>query len=178
VTEFRGSPPWSDAGFYDSHRNELIVNAESGAYGTACHEAVHALVAQDWGLDRCPIWFNEGFASIYEWPVVWPDGHYTGGTTHRLSQVSDGDPISLERLLAASTPAATARDFSGRDAARYQATARLICVYLQETHLLQRFYREFRDAKGDPTGRKTLRLVTGKTLTELEASFRLWLDGL
>src|SRR5690242_12249746 len=74
----------------------------------------------------------------------------------------------------------TTEQFYGEDdRGIHYATARYLCLYLQEKGLLIRFYNEFHaTAKEDPTGAAALKAVTGKTPAELEPAWREWVLAL
>jgi len=182
VREVTGAEPTSGAGFYTRRQRAVFLNAQAGALGTGCHELTHALLDEDLGDLELPIWLNEGIASVYEWPELAPDGGYVGSPLHRLAQLRPDGPIPLERLLAADTPAARGDHFGGPDAGRFQATARLLCVFLQQQRRLGALYR---DAKAglvmDPARshlRSAVESAAGAPLAEVEARFNRWLDRL
>src|SRR3954454_22701593 len=81
---------------------------------------------------------------------------------------------SFEEIVA--DPNFYGKDHLGLNAAQ----ARYLLMYLQEKHLLQKYYRDFRAAaKDDPTGIKTLKaLIAPKTLEDFERDWRAWVLSL
>lgn len=180
VREITGSEPIIGTGFFTRKHFALFLNNQAGALGTGCHELTHALIAEDIGEDILPIWLNEGVASVWEWPELRGGGRYVGGSSHRITQLADAGPIPLAHLLRADQPSATGNDFGGLDSGRYQATARLLCVYLQTQNKLGELYRQSRDAlQADRRAtnlQPVLERVAGEPLATLESHFHAWLD--
>jgi len=181
VREITGSEPIVGTGFFTRKHFALFLNNQAGAIGTGCHELTHAMIAEDIGKEVLPIWLNEGVASVWEWPELKPDGSYVGGATHRITQLAEHGPIPLTRLLEANTPSATGNDFGGQESGRFQATARLLCVFLQQQEMLGEIYRASRDAalKSElPVNLRTvIEDVTGEALEAFESRFLTWLHA-
>jgi hypothetical protein len=152
----------------------MLMNISTGG-GTLVHELVHALIKPD--FPTVPSWFNEGLASLYEQSNI--DGDtITGLKNWRLPALKEAirqnQLRSFEELIA--DP-----DFYGKEHVGLNyAQARYLMMYLQEKHLLQNYYRDFRAAaKDDPTGIETLKAVIGpKSLPEFEREWRAWVPGL
>jgi hypothetical protein len=70
-TKQRGFERASSFGFYDPEKRVLYARryfpdgSESGV-GTLFHEAVHAMIDAEFGRGKAPVWFHEGFASLFE----------------------------------------------------------------------------------------------------------------
>jgi hypothetical protein len=167
-------PPTTPFGFYMSRERKIVTNIATGT-GTLAHELVHPLLADD--FPNVPSWFNEGFASLFEHSGQ-RDGKLVGFTNWRLpglqKAIRAGKAISLLDLVGLS-----ADQFYGEERGVNYATARYLCMYLQESGLLARFYREFRgQPSGDRTGAATLAKVTGRSLDELDRAWKEWVQGL
>jgi hypothetical protein len=153
-----GKKPTTPYGFYSSSHNALYMNIATGG-GTLVHEIVHPFMASN--FPKCPSWFNEGLASLYEQSAE-RDGRIIGQTNWRLrglqSAIRKGDVPPFETLCQTTT-----REFYDKDKGTNYSQARYLCYYLQERDLLQKFYRTFRkNAATDPTGVESLKKVLGK----------------
>lgn len=164
--------PASRFGFYDANHAALIMNISTGA-GTLVHELVHPFMRAN--FPQCPVWFNEGLASLYEASTE-KAGKIKGLINWRFKEleqdIRQGRTISFARLASMSD-----REFyegsGGSGHNRYYAEARYLCYYLQEKGLLQKFYHAFlANAKKDPTGIETLKEVVGEK--DLEEFRKKW----
>lgn len=167
-------PPATPYGFYMARERKMVMNISTGT-GTLAHELVHPLLGED--LPGAPSWFNEGFASLYEQSIE-RDGAMTGLVNWRLSGLKaafgTSRAVSLEDLLRQSSDR-----FYGDDRGVNYATARYLCLYLQERGELVTFYKSFKGAFAeDPTGRAALERSTGRSLADLETSWRAWVRDL
>ncbi len=153
-----GERPSTPYGFYSPRHHALIMNIATGG-GTLVHEIVHPFIASN--FPKCPSWFNEGLASLYE-QAHDREGHIAGLTNWRLrglhAAIRDGQLPSFEKLCST-----TSREFYDVDRGTNYAQARYLCYYLQEHGLLVKFYRAFRrNVELDPTGIDTLKAVLGE----------------
>lgn len=73
--------PTTPFGYYSSRHRALVMNIATGG-GTLVHEIVHPFMASN--FPRCPSWFNEGLASLYE-QCGERNGRITGFTNWRLN---------------------------------------------------------------------------------------------
>ncbi len=156
--EVFGDKPTTPYGYYSSRHGALVMNIETGG-GTLVHEIVHPFMAAN--FPKCPSWFNEGLASLYEQSGD-RDGHIIGRTNWRLRglQLAIGrDTVpSFETLCGT-----TSREFYNEDPGTNYSQARYLCYYLQERGLLVKYYRQFLDAAGeDPGGYRTLQRLLGE----------------
>ena len=155
--EIVGYKPHTPFGFYSSTRRVLVMNISTGG-GTLVHEIVHPFIESN--FPKCPSWFNEGLASLYEQSMD-KDGVIWGKTNWRLRGLHgaiDDDSLPSTKQLTATT---TEEFYNGTRGDNY-AQARYLCYYLQEKGLLQDYYRAFcKNVSDDPTGYKTLRKVLG-----------------
>ena len=150
--------PSTRFGFYSRTHRALFMDISTGG-GTLVHELVHPFVAAN--FPECPSWFNEGLASLYE-QCGERDGQIRGFTNWRLRGLQD--VIRKQELATFEELCATSDDefYSGSRGDNY-AQARYLCYFLQEQHLLQRFWKEFRSqVADDPTGYLTLQRVLGE----------------
>lgn len=149
-----GRTPSTPYGYYSASDGALVMNIATGG-GTLVHEIVHPFMESN--FPRCPDWFNEGLASLYEQSME-RDGKIRGATNWRLAGLQQA--ISQKRLQ--SIAELTTRAFYSDDDGTNYAMARYLCYHLQEQGTLREFYRKFRqNAPGDPTGIKTLKGVLG-----------------
>jgi hypothetical protein len=167
-------PPSTPFGFYMSRERKMVMNISTGT-GTLAHELVHPLLAED--FPDVPSWFNEGFAALYEQSGE-RDGKMVGFVNWRLpglhKALRAGKGVPLAELLKTSTD-----QFYGDDRGVNYATARYLCLYLQEHGQLLAFYKAFKDgARDEKTGTAALEKVTGKKLDELDRVWREWVLAL
>ncbi len=175
-----GMAPHTPFGFYRSGTDEMFMNIATGG-GTLVHEMTHALLRPDWATkgdgSDVPAWFNEGFASLFE-QCATRDGKLRGLPNWRLRLFRGEKGVDAAIPLAKLVASSTDEFYEKLNGAGY-ATARYLCLYLQEQGFLARYYKEFRDGrKDDPTGKSTLESVTGKPLAKLEADWKAWLKDL
>ena len=164
--------PDTPFGYYSPEHSALIMNANG--LGTLSHELVHPYVERN--FDDAPAWFNEGLASLFEYPGE-RHGHIIGHINWRLpnlqKQIRAGTLASLPKLIATSTT-----EFYDADWDAY-AEARYVMYYLQEHDLLHAFFTKFHDAQADdPTGRASLEAVLGEDLETFEPKWRKFVLGL
>jgi len=163
-------PPSTPFGFYMSSERKMVMNISTGA-GTLAHELVHPLLAED--FPDVPSWFNEGFASLFEQSGE-KDGKMVGFVNWRLpgllKAMKAGKAVSLRDLLGYG-----ASQFYGDERGVNYATARYLCMYLQETGQLIPFYKRFRaTCKDDRSGAAAIEKVTGRKIDDLEKEWRDW----
>ena len=154
--------PTTPFGYYSATHHALVMNISTGG-GTLVHELVHPFMRAN--FPKCPAWFNEGLASLYEQSAE-KEGHIRGLINWRYTglakAIKDGKLISFQKLMAL-----TDEEFYGGQSnpgySEHYAQSRYLCFYLQEKGFLTKFYREFvMDAKQDPTGYETLKRVLGE----------------
>jgi hypothetical protein len=175
VKKAYGRDPSTPFGFYMSGERKMVMNIATGT-GTLAHELVHPLLAED--FPTVPSWFNEGFASLFEQSTTTREGRMVGLVNWRLPglkrAMKEKRSITLDELLATDTNA-----FYGDDKGVNYATARYLCLWLQERDLLLKFYKEFKaKAKEDPSGKASLEKIAGKKLDELDKTWRAWVETL
>lgn len=160
--------PDTPFGFFSHAEGALVMNIATGG-GTLVHEIVHAFVAAN--FPRCPAWFNEGLASLYE-QCGEEDGTIHGYTNWRLAGLQEA--IRKKRVPSfPSLCATTDRQFYEQDKGTNYAQARYLCYYLQEHGLLGKFYHQFRaNSARDPSGCQTLQEILGRP--DMDAFKRQW----
>jgi len=151
--------PTTPYGYFSAVHGALIMNIATGG-GTLVHEIVHPYMAAN--FPKCPSWFNEGLASLYE-QAGEEDGRIHGYPNWRLPGLQQAIKAKavppFEKLCGTTT-----EQFYGEDRGTNYSQARYLCYYLQEKGLLEKYYRDFRaHAADDPSGYKTLQKVLGET---------------
>lgn len=175
IQKYYKHKPLSRFGYYSPKQKALFVNMKYGN-GTLVHEIVHPLMAAN--FPKCPSWFNEGMASLYE-QANDRDGVIRAQTNQRLKQVQKA--IMAKQFPPLETLTATSREefYSGDHRILYYAQARYLCYYLEKHDLLGKFYHEFRaNSEDDPTGYKTLQSVLGedgKDMGRFQHKWEYWL---
>ena len=170
-----GRAPTTPYGFYMANERKMVLNLSTGP-GTLAHEIVHPLIGED--FPGVPAWFNEGFASLFEFTTRDSSGRLIGRNNWRLVDLKrarrDRREVPLRTLMET-----TADAFYGDERGVHYAMARYFCLYLQRQDLLARFYREFREtADADSTGVAALERVTNKSLAAFEKEWRSWIREL
>ncbi len=152
VTALFGSRPTTPYGYYSAQHKALVMNISTGG-GTLVHEIVHPFVAAD--FPACPSWLNEGLGSLFE-QCGTVNGRIQGFTNWRLAGLQKA--IRAKRLPSfKSLVSTTTAEFYDDPSGTNYAQARYLCYYLQQHHLLRKFYHQFRaHAADDPTGYTTL----------------------
>jgi len=165
--KFFNDDPETPYGYYSPDANALIMNASG--LGTLSHELVHPYMEAN--FPDVPSWFNEGLASLYEYPSE-RKGHIIGLPNWRLPNLKK--EIREKTLPKLSSLLSTTRD--GFYEARYDAYAyaRYLVYYLQEQGKLQAFYKKFLEDKKDLTGASALAAVLGEDLETFEPKWRKW----
>ena len=169
--------PDSSWGYYKPGHRTLLVNLQSGFAGVG-HELTHALMDVD--FPAAPFWFREGMAGLHE-----SYRHRETAAGPRLEGLVEGrwkamrSLMEADRLLGIAALLNRGRPPRDRAARRY-AQARFLCLFLQQRHCLERYYRCLkRDIGTDPQGIRTLLEVLQKpTLDEVDRDYRSWLEGL
>ena len=167
--------PTTPFGFYLSRKRALLMNISTGS-GTLVHELVHPYIEVN--FPKCPAWFNEGLASLYE-QCQDRNGRIWGLTNWRLRrlqlQLHDDRVLTFEQLCGLRDT-----EFYDDTTGLHYAQARYLCHFLQEKALLTTFYREFRENVAvDPSGYETLsHLLREKIGERWEAEWRSYAASL
>ena len=152
--ELFGEAPTTPYGFYSPSHRALVMDISTGG-GTLVHEIVHPFMETNFG--RCPSWFNEGLASLYEQSAE-RNGHIVGLTNWRLRGLQG--TITSKRLPSFKDLCGTTTREFYNDAGTNYAQARYLCYYLQERGLLIDYYHTFRkNSLTDPGGYETLKQI-------------------
>ena len=163
--------PASKFGYYSPGHKALFANMSYGT-GTLVHEIVHPLMLAN--FPKCPSWFNEGMASLYEQSND-RDGRMLAQTNQRLRQVHKA--IMAKKMVPLETLTSTSREefYRGHDRIMNYAAARYLCYYLEKHDLLGTYYHQFRaNVETDPTGFKTLQAVLGDDGQDMGKFQRKW----
>jgi hypothetical protein len=174
VQHFFDEAPISPFGYYSPRHRALIMNIATGG-GTLVHEIVHPFVRAN--FPRCPSWFNEGLASLYE-QCEEKDGHIHGKTNWRLAglqkAIKAGSLPTFEKLAGTSSD-----EFYGQDKGTNYGQARYLCYYLQEKGLLVDFWKKFSTNADDKTGYDSLVAVLDeKDMADFQKRWEKWVLGL
>ena len=165
--KFFNDTPDTPFGYYSPDHSAMIMNADG--LGTLSHELVHPYIEKN--FPDAPSWFNEGLASLYEYPGE-RKGHIIGHVNWRLTNLKKD--LKVKTLPAITTLINTTRDgFYNADFDAY-AYARYLLYYLQEKGKLTEFYTKFHDDKKDLTGKTALEAVLGEDLDSFEPKWRKW----
>jgi hypothetical protein len=165
--KFFDDTPDTPYGYYSPEASALIMNVSG--LGTLSHELVHPYMEAN--FPNVPSWFNEGLASLYEYPGE-RKGHIIGHVNWRLpnlkKEIRAGTLPTLVQLLGTGR-----EEFYNADWDAY-AQARYLMYYLQEKDKLREFYGKFLADTKDHTGRAALEAVLGEDLTTFEPKWRKW----
>ena len=152
-----GDRPDTPFGYYTGEHNALVMNIATGG-GTLVHEIVHPFI--DANFPKCPAWFDEGLASLYE-QCGEEDGRIKGFTNWRLEGLQQA--IRADQVPSFKTLCSTTRtQFYDEDPGTNYAQARYLCYFLQEQGALREYYKAFAGGvDADPSGYGTLKDVVG-----------------
>lgn len=173
-----GEPCMSVYGFYSRSERRIVMNLGPGI-GTLTHELVHPIVEAD--FPSAPAWLEEGIASLFEGYTMPAEGEIHGVKNWRyprllraLRSPEESGETSLPNLFAMSDEV-----FRGPTEDLNYATARYLCMWLDQQRLLWPFYRRWRDdVDRDPTGERTFAEIVGTTPSEADAAWKLWVRRL
>jgi len=165
--KFFDDTPDTPFGYYSPDHSAMIMNADG--LGTLSHELVHPYMEKN--FPNVPSWFNEGLASLYEYPGE-HKGHIIGHVNWRLPELKKEIKAktlpTLVKLMHTSTD-----EFYEADWDAY-AQARYLCFYLQEHGQLHAFYDKFHGDTTDDSGQAALEAVLGEKLADFEPKWREW----
>lgn len=171
VKELTGSAPTTPYGFYSPAHKGLFMNIHTGG-GTLVHELVHPFIHAN--FPRCPAWFNEGLASLYE-QCGEKNGIIWGYPNWRLPGLQEA--IRARRVPSFAKLMKMDEDtFYNRDRGTNYGQARYLCLYLQEKGLLRDFYHRFQQS-GEGSGEAILQRMVGD-LKAFQPQWETWVLGL
>lgn len=169
-----GDDDLSRFGYYKPGMKVMLMNISTGT-GTLVHEMTHALVRYD--FPDIPSWFNEGLGSLYERSSL-SNNQIMGYVNWRLPALQEAIDKNTYTTLSSLVKTNDDEFYGDRSDVNY-AQARYLCMYLQETGLLKKFYKSFRDNyNNDNTGKNTLEKITGKNLSDLDKDYVAWVKTL
>lgn len=167
---FWGSIPGTPYGYYLPPKKRMVMNIASGG-GTLTHELVHPYITVN--FPQSPLWFQEGFASLFEQSRYDFSGNIFGMNNWRLgalqAAVSRNTLQTLTAMMKSSDQA-----FYGLNRSLNYAQARYLMFYLQSKGLLKQYYVNYRrNFASDPDGIGSLLEVTGvSNMATLEQKWR------
>ncbi|VAX42686.1 hypothetical protein MNBD_PLANCTO02-449, partial [hydrothermal vent metagenome] len=167
--------PDTPYGYYSPTDRALVMNISTGG-GTLVHEIVHPFIASN--FPKCPSWFNEGLASLYE-QCGEEKGLIHGYTNWRLKGLKQ--TIRAKKVPSFKTLCSTTRnEFYNKDPGSNYSQARYLCYYLQQKGLLQKYYKTFREnVKTDPTGYRSLqKVLKRKDISTFQKEWEKWVMAL
>lgn len=163
-------------GFFSPNDYRLVMNLGLGI-GTLSHELVHPILDTD--FPDAPTWINEGIASLYEAPILPKQGEIHGAKNWRYPQLSAAFFKKKEHTTLPTLFSLSDAQFRDDDESLHYAMARYFCQWMDAHGHLWKFYQSWRDDfKNDPTGEKSFRAVTGKSVAEADKEWRVWVQGL
>jgi hypothetical protein len=174
---YGGTECMSHFGFYEPEERKIIM--QGGAGGTLSHELAHPFYEAD--FPDGPTWLNEGIASVFEQPILYPKGEIHGGKNWRLprliqalSSAKEKDEARLESLFGMADAT-----FRNDQESLHYAIARYACQWLDERGFLWPFYHAYRDdSASDPTGEAAFTKVVGKKPADATREWHRWLRAL
>lgn len=155
----------SPYGFYKISKNVIVIRYVNWK-GSILHEITHRFIRSD--FPDAPSWFDEGFASLNE-KSSFKNGNLIGEFSWRIlplrRALNEDTYTGLKHLMETND-----EELYGKRTSYYYAQSRYLLMMLQETGLLEKYYRTFRDKYSkDNTGISQLEEVTGKSLKILDA---------
>ncbi len=168
----------SSFGYYSPGDRSLVMNVGPGI-GTLSHEVVHPLMEAN--FTDVPIWFNEGVASLYEGIAFTGPNEIRGRKNWRHPRLATAlSGKARSRALASTLFGMSDDTFRGANEDLNYATARYLCMWLEQKGLLWKFYREFksRKAKDDATGALSFAKIVGRSPREVDDEWSKWVLAL
>lgn len=152
-----GDAPREAWGFYSGALRAIHLDASHGS-PVVRHEIVHAHLDAD--CPGCPVWFDEGLATLYE-TTRRVDDRVLGTHNGRLETIQV--TIWFDRTPRLGTlTGLDADEFYGEGSLLHYAQARYVCFYLQQQELLAPYYHRLRDGLAeDPSGHAILAELVG-----------------
>lgn len=154
--------------YFNSIDNSIVCWISTGG-GTLNHEAVHALLAEDY--PGIPGWLNEGIASMYEETSSYqPLDNYR--LIHLKYAMDYGVFPSLNQLLSTED-----ESYDGKEETMlYAAAARYLSIYLLENGLLPTTYKQIRDARNQSASERKSIILSNMGMSEaaFNQAWRSW----
>ncbi len=165
-------------GYFRPAERTLLVNVGTGS-GSLVHELTHALMEDD--FPSAPPWLQEGLASLHEQATLTREQgelRLRGKLNWRLHRLqmalAKGQLGPIQSTL-------TTESLRNQHEPLNYASARYLCLYLQENGLLAAYYQTFRDqgVQVDPSGRATLKSMLGEEqFDSLDRDYSRWVGEL
>jgi len=171
-------PCGSPYGFYRPDERRIVMNAGPGI-GTLTHELVHPIVEAD--FPTAPQWLNEGIASLFEALSMPTPGQVHGVKNWRHPRLLRALRSNEERQQAGLPALFALNDtaFRNDDEDLHYASARYLCLWLDQQGLLWPFYQRFRDHHAeDPSGEQSFRAVVGRSPADANDDWVRWVKRL
>ena len=154
----------SPYGFYKISKNVIVIRYVSWK-GSTSHEITHSFTRYD--FPDMPSWFDEGLASLHE-KYIYTDKSMKGGFSWRI--------VALRRAFRENTYTGIKtmmetndNELYGKRSSFYYAQSRYLLMYIQQTDLLDKYYKLFRDAYDeDNTGITQLEKTLNKPIEEID----------
>lgn len=159
-------------GYYQRDKRRILLDLEAGN-GSLAHELTHALSQCD--FEAMPEWFDEGLAALHEDATFSKPHNCLMGSKNWRCLVTDQALRSGQ--LPSFTELTRPSGFRAGDVNIRYATARSVCLFLQDRGLLAKFYKALRqEGVRDPTGIETLcRALKVSDVTAVDDQFHGWL---
>jgi hypothetical protein len=154
----------SPYGFYKISKNVIVIRYVSWK-GSTSHEITHSFTRYD--FPRMPSWFDEGLASLHE-KYIYTDESMKGSFNWRI--------LALRRAFRENTYTGIKTmmetndiELYGKRSSFYYAQSRYLLMYIQQTDLLDDYYKLFRDTYDeDKTGITQLEKTMNKSIEEID----------
>lgn len=170
---FAGCAPASPAGFFERDRRVIVLSSLRRDEALR-HELTHALLADE--FHYLPLWLSEGIAALHEsGRIEAQSGRFLADSEGRAAPIFAalyrGELPSSQRLLDAS--------YAQCEAELFYAHARFWCRFLHaEGSLLRALQLAAIGPCNEPLDAWQTRMLFGDRLPQdVEAEFRVWLDG-
>lgn len=154
----------SPYGFYKISKNVIVIRYVSWK-GSTSHEVTHSFTQYD--FPDMPSWFDEGLASLHE-KYVHENGRMKGDFNWRILALRrafrENTYTGLETMMKTND-----NELYGERTSFYYAQSRFLLMYIQQTNLLDNYYKLFRDTYNkDNTGITQLEETLNKPIKEID----------
>ncbi|MEQ9403123.1 MAG: hypothetical protein RIM99_06040 [Cyclobacteriaceae bacterium] len=158
--------------YYNSIDNSIVCWISTGG-GTLNHEAVHALLTQDY--PDIPGWLNEGIAAMYEETGT----AYQPLDNYRLIHLQRAERYGVFPTLQQLTGIEDEAYDGRKETMLYAAAARYLAMYLNERGVLPTVYKQIRESGNQSAaGRKSM-ILSSLVMSEndFNQQWRQWITN-
>ena len=165
--------PKGSLGYFNPIANAIVFWKPSGE-GTLTHELTHAYLSN--AFQNCPLWLNEGIASLFEEFSSTSGNDFIPKDNWRLIYISEYNKLKSHQLPLPIIFSDTTNDGVVNDMLK-KCYARYFCVYLKEKKVLPQALQFINDNPGSNYIRKISDLLNFNSADDLQNDWEQWLGA-